>query len=146
MSSYQPEFARSNATKKQLGESTCEFFGFAEWSFSGVQTAFPLDFRLREFKAQTENRLEDGFPSGFPYGFLNRTPLTREEQTTYAKEKSKSGRGQIRGKGGSDPTLFGFQPPKKPWDRSRPFLKPLARVHASELTNYNASRTTNISR
>jgi hypothetical protein len=52
------------------------FLGLAEWSFWGVQTAFLLHCRRQEFKAQVKNRPEDGFPNGFPYGFLTRTPLT----------------------------------------------------------------------
>jgi len=87
----------------------------------------------QKFNAQVENRLEEVILSGF----LNRTPLTHDEQTAYAKEKSKSGCGQIRGRG--DPTLIGFQPAKDPWDRSRLFLNPLARATKANETPCTAT-------
>jgi hypothetical protein len=75
----------------------------------------------------TENRTEIGFLGGFLTGFLFAKSSSQSEGTRCVNQKCKSGRGQKRGKGGSDPTLFSFQPPKNPWDRSRPFLKALAR-------------------
>jgi hypothetical protein len=75
-----------------------------------------------------ENRPEEEFPCGFPYGFPPPKHFSRSEKGKYANQKRKSVPGQKRGKCGSDPTLFGFQPPKKPWDRSRTFLNPLARA------------------
>jgi hypothetical protein len=54
-------------------------------------------------------------------------------------KKRKSGHGQKREKCGSDPTLFGFQPPKKSWDRSRPFLNPLARATKANQTPCTAT-------
>jgi len=87
-----------------------------------------------------------GKPSGFLTGCLFGKSLSQSEKGRCASLKRRSGRGQKRRKGGSDPTLFGFQPPKNPWDRSRPLLKPLARVHAPEQTFCNARRDTNLTR
>ena len=75
-----------------------------------------------------ENRMEKEFPYGFTNGFPPPKHSSRSERRRCAIQKRKSGSGQKRGKCGSDPTLFGFQPPKKSWDRSRTFLKPLARA------------------
>jgi hypothetical protein len=68
-----------------------------------------------------ENHPEIGFLSGFLTGFLLRKSLSQRDLRGCANQKRKSGRGQKRGKCGSDPTLFGFQPTKIPWDRSRTF-------------------------
>lgn len=86
-----------------------------------------------------ENRPEEEFPCGFPYGFPPPKHLSRSEKRKCAKQKRESVRGQKRGKCGSDPTLFGFQPPKKPWDRSRTFLKPLARATRANQTPCTAT-------
>lgn len=93
-----------------------------------------------------ENRTEIGFLSGFLTGFLFVKSLSQSERTRCANQKRKSGRGQKRGKGGSDPTLLGFQPPKNPWDRSRPFLNARVRVHASEQTFCNARGNAELTR
>jgi hypothetical protein len=76
----------------------------------------------------TENRTEIGFLSGFLTGFLFAKSSSQSERTRCVNQKRKSGRGQKRGKGGSDPTLAGFQPLRNSWDRSRPFSNSLARV------------------
>ena len=86
-----------------------------------------------------ENRPKRVFPHGFPYGFPLKKSLSQSEKRKCANQKRKSVRGQKRGKCGSDPTLFGFQPPKKPWDRSRTFLKPLARATKANQTPYTAT-------
>jgi hypothetical protein len=122
------------------------FLRLAEWSFSGVQNAFLLHFLRREFKPQVKNRPEDGFTHGFPYGFPPMKYLNHDKRMRCGNQIHKSGHGKKRGKGGSDPGLCGFQPPKKPQGRSRPFSNSFARVHASELTNCNARRTTNFNR
>jgi hypothetical protein len=105
---------------------------------------FYVRFHRQILTAQIENRSEIGFLSGFLTGFLCRKSSSRSERRRCANQKRKSVRGQKRGKGGSDPTLVGFQPPKSSWDRSRPFFKPLARVHAPEQTFCNASHGTNL--
>ena len=81
-----------------------------------------------------ENRTKRVFPHGFPYGFPLKKSLSQSEKRKCANQKRKSVRGQKRGKCGSDPTLFGLSPPKKPWDRSRTFLKPLARATTANQT------------
>jgi len=60
----------------------------------------------------TENRAEIGFLSGFLTGFLFKKFSSEGETRRCANQKRKSGRGQKRGKGGSDPTLFGLPPHK----------------------------------
>jgi hypothetical protein len=81
-----------------------------------------------------ENRTKRVFPHGFPYGFPLKKFLSQSEKRKCANQKRKSVRGQKRGKCGSDPTLFGLQPPKNSWDRSRTFLKPLARATTANQT------------
>jgi hypothetical protein len=86
-----------------------------------------------------ENRTEEVFPCGFPCGSPDKKFLSQSEKRQCATQKRKSVRRQKRGKCGSDPTLFAFQPPKNPWDRSRTFLKPLARATTANQTPCTAS-------
>ena len=139
----QTKLAVSNLKKNSRSSESAPFFRLAVRSFSRAQTGFHPRFHRENLMVQTENRAEIGFLSGLLTGFLFRNSLSQSESTRCANRRRKSGREPKRGKGGSDPTLFDFQPPKNPWDRSRPFSKPLARVRASERTFCNAicSRT-----
>ena len=58
--------------------------------------------------------MEIGFPHGFPCGFPVGKPLIHTESVRCADERHKSGRAQVRQKGGSDPLFsFGLRPEKQ---------------------------------
>src|SRR5579864_556024 len=86
-----------------------------------------------------ENRMEKEFPYGFTNGFPLKKSLSQSERRRCENQKRKSVRGQKRGKCGSDPTLFGFQPPKETWDRSRTFSQPLIRATTANQTQCTAT-------
>src|SRR5487761_1076966 len=137
-------------------ESECEGAESTPKNFYSNMSTFSLSIfanfvaiSISRGSTATKDHPEIGSPHGFPYGFPQPPSLRREQPMRYKVLEPKPGRGQNRGKGGSDPVRSAFSRPDTLRGRSRPatqFAGPVSAASQNTTeqpcnTPRNASRT-----